>query len=256
MKKILAISGSGRKNGDGIKALKLFEEKFDSKEYSFEVLHLVDYSIKTCIGCTVCFKKDKCFIKDDTDIIIDKMKLADGLIFITPIYNMNVSGILGTFLDRTTYLLHKPVFYDKHSYIISSTDVGGTKHVNLYLKYMMNAFCINNTGATGVFSHRIKHDEKYICDLSKSFEKEANKFKSALLKGKEYKPKFTQLIRFNLWRLKAFKSKEKYPGDYEYWSRSDLVDADYFYTVKISLVKKMILKLIKKRINVLLRKSM
>ena len=155
MKKILVISGSAKKNGNGIKAFKLFKEKFDPLQYDFEVLHLSDYHLQNCIGCTVCFKKEKCFMKDDLDLIVDKLKRADGFIFITPIYNMNISGTLKTFFDRTTYLLHKPVFYDKHSYIMTTTDIGGTGLVNLYLKYIMNAYCIDNVGDTGISANMI-----------------------------------------------------------------------------------------------------
>lgn len=256
MKKILAISGSARKNGDGMKALEIFKRKFDHKKYDFEVLHLSDYHISNCIGCTVCFRKDKCFLKDDLDLVLDKMKSADGFVFVTPIYNMNISGSLKTFLDRTTYLLHKPVFYDKHSYVLCSTDMGGTGHVLFYLKYMMNAYCIDNVGATGVLSHQIRNSDKYIESLSKRFDKEADKFKKALDKEKNYKPSFTQLIRFNLWRIKGLKSKDVYQGDYQYWSRSDLIKADYFYPVKINGIKRLLIKIIKSRINRLMNKKM
>ncbi len=256
MKNILVVSASARKNGDGIKVFNVFKEKFDVDSYTFEVLHLSDYKINTCIGCTTCFKKEKCFMKDDLDLIISKMKAVDAFVFITPVYNMNVSGLMKIFLDRTSYLLHKPVFYDKHAYIISTTDIGGNKVVTSYLKYMMNAFCINNTGATGVYAHALKHDNKYKIKLSKRFNKEAEIFKDALAKGGEYKPKFTQIVRFNLWRLKALKSKEKYPGDYNYWALSDLLHADYFYPIKLKKLEKILLKIIRKRITNMLEKRM
>lgn len=256
MKNILVVSGSARKNGDGIKAFKMFKEKFDPDNYSFEIIHLSDYNISNCIGCTVCFKKDKCFMKDDLDILIEKMLQADGLVFITPIYNMNVSGVLKTLFDRTSYLLHKPVFYNKHSYVICSTDIGGGRHIKFYLKYMMNAYCIDNAGSISVISHLIRNNTNYINSLSRRLDKEAVKFKKSLDKGKGYKPKFTQLVRFNLWREKALCSRDVYPGDYAYWSSEELINTDYFYPVKINRVKRVLLKVIKYRINQLMRKSM
>jgi len=249
MKKILVISASARKNGSGIKAFKIFKEKFDPLDYDFEVMHLSDYHLQNCIGCTSCFKHEKCFMEDDLELVLDKMKRADGFIFITPIYDMNISGTLKTFFDRTTYLLHKPIFYDKHSYIITTTDMGGSRLVNTYLKYMMNAYCIDNVGGTGILSGLIKSRGNYIGKLSKRFDKEAEKFKDSLAKGKEYKPKFTQIIRFNLWRTKALKSKEVYPGDFQYWSDSSLINSDYFYPVKLNWIKKIIIRLVKVRIQ-------
>lgn len=254
MKKVLVISGSARKNGSGIKAFKMFKEKFDPLHYDFEVLHLSDYNLQDCIGCTVCFKKEKCFMEDDLDTVLDKIMKVDGVIFITPIYNMNISGSLKTFFDRTTYLLHKPVFYDKHSYIISSTDMGGTKLVNLYLKYIMNAYCIDNAGSTDVISNKIKSNENYKVNLSKRFDKESSKFMASLAKGKEYEPKFSQIVRFNLWRIKALKSQDVYPGDFRYWSNDFLTNSNYFYPVKVSWIKNMLIKLIKIRLNKLMDK--
>jgi len=256
MKEILVISGSARKNGDGIKALSIFKDKFDPKDFNFQVVHLSDYNIAHCIGCTTCFKKEKCFLKDDLDTIIDMMIKADGFIFITPIYNMNISGLLKTFFDRTTYLLHKPVFYKKHSYVICSTDMGGAGHIKFYLKYMMNAYCIDNAGSTGVLSNKIRFDDNYINALSNRFDKEAKKFKIALAKEAEYNPKFTQLVRFNLWRIKGLKSETVYPGDYNYWSRDDLINAEYFYPVKIRGFKRVLIKVIKRRISRLIEKKM
>ncbi|OQY38209.1 MAG: hypothetical protein B6229_06540, partial [Spirochaetaceae bacterium 4572_7] len=108
MIKILVISGSQQKKGAGVKATEIFMSKFDSAEYSFETVFLSDYDIGSCKGCTACFKKDKCIIKDDLSSIIEKMKSSDGIIFVTPIYAMNISGALKTFIDRISYMLHKP----------------------------------------------------------------------------------------------------------------------------------------------------
>lgn len=256
MKKILAISASAKKNGAGISALNIFKDKFDDKNYEFKVIHLSDYNINNCIGCTICFKKDQCFMKDDLQIIIDMMKEADGLIFITPIYNMNIAGSLKTLLDRTTYLLHKPVFYDKHSYIISTTDIGGSKLVNSYLKYIMNAYCIDNVGSSSILASKISSDKLYIERVSNLYDLQTYKFKKALEKGREYKPKFTQIIRFNLWRIKALKSKEIYPGDYKYWSREEIIHADYFYPISLCPFKKLFIKIIKAKITRKIDKSM
>ncbi|MBN2259456.1 MAG: flavodoxin family protein [Clostridiales bacterium] len=255
MIKILAISGSSQKNGTGIDALRMFEEKFDKQSYAFEVLHLADYQINNCIGCKVCFKKETCFMKDDLPYLVNKMEAADGIVIISPVYAMNISGILKTFLDRTTYLLHKPKFFDKHSYIISSTDFGGTKIVNTYLKYMMNAYCMDNVGATGVLSNKLKKDENYKQKLSKRFEKEAENFKRALNNGKEYQPKLAQLLRFNLWKTKGLKSKDSYLGDYQYWSDSKRLNAQYFYPIELGLIKKGLVKIVKFRVSKLIDKK-
>ncbi len=249
MKKILVIFGSQQKKGAGAKTFEIFKSKFDSTEYSFETVFLSDYEITSCRGCTVCFKKKECVIKDDVTTIVEKMKSSDGIIFVTPIYAMNISGLLKTFIDRISYMLHKPALYEKHSYIIITTDVGGFKFVSAYMRYMMNAFGIYNTGYTGVIAKFIKKDENYRNQISDAMTVEAEKFKNLLNRGKNYKPKFTQILRFNLWKTSAIMKKNIYPGDYQYWEEKGWLDKDYYYPIKINSIQKIALKIIQKKIR-------
>ncbi len=249
MKKILIISGSQQKKGAGAKSIEMFMSKFDSMEYSFETLFLSDYKIASCRGCTVCFKKEECIIRDDVSSIVEKMKLSDGIIFVTPVYAMNISGLLKTFIDRISYMLHKPALYEKHSYIIITTDVGGFKPISFYMRYMMNAFGIYNTGYLGVIAKHIKKNENYQNQISDAMTVEAEKFKNYLSRGKNYKPKFTQILRFNLWKTSAIMKKDYYPGDYQYWEEKRWLDKEYYYPVKMNLVQKILLKVIQKRIR-------
>lgn len=249
MKKILIIAVSSRKKGAGVKATELFKSKFDSTEYSFETVFLSDHEINSCKGCTVCFKKQACIIKDDVTIIIEKMKSSDGIIFVTPIYAMNIPGLFKTFIDRISYMLHKPALYDKHSYIIVTTDIGGLKPISMYLRYMMNAFGLYNTGYIGVTAKHIQKNEDYQNKISNSMTAEAEKFKNLLNRGHHYKPKFTQIVRFNLWKMSAILKKDSYPGDFQYWEEKEWLDKDYYYPIKINSIQKIVLKIIKSKLR-------
>jgi len=249
MKKILIISASQQKKGAGAKAIEMFVTKFDINKYSMEVITLSDYKIDYCKGCTACFKTKECILKDDVKSIIEKMKSSDGIIFVTPIYAMNISGLFKTFIDRTSYMLHKPALFEKHSYIIMTSDLGGFKAISMYLRYMMNAFGINNTGYFGVMSKKIKNNEDYQKKLSATMDAAATKFKDALSTGKNYNPKFTQVLRFNLWKNKAIISKDFYPGDYKHWEENDWLDKEYYYPIKMNIAKRLFLKIILRKIK-------
>ncbi len=255
MKKTLVIFGSQNKKGAGAKTVEMFKSKFDSTEYSFETVFLSDYEINSCQGCTACFKKKECIIKDDVISIVEKMKSSDGIIFVTPVYAVNISGLLKTFIDRISYMLHKPALYEKHSYIIITADVGGFKPVSLYMKYLMNAFGIFNTGCTGVIAKYIKKDENYQNQISDAMTVEAEKFKNLLNRGKNYKPKFTQILRFSLWKTSAIMKKKLYLGDYQYWEEKGWLDKDYYYPIKINAIQKIILKIIQKKIRKKIEKT-
>jgi len=257
MKKIVVISGSGNKNGIGINTLKMFKENFDEKEYEFEIIHLTDYYLNPCKGCTMCFKKGEeyCPLKDDVSKIVNIIDDSDAIIIISPIYAMNISGSLKTFIDRTSYALHRPRFQNKYAFIITTTDGAGIKHVTMYLKYMLNAYLINFAGSQGVYSYLFKNDENYKIKLKKELMEKAKKFKAEINRGKEYQPSFMQLARFNAWRVKGIMSKDSYLKDSSYWEEKKLLEADYFYPIKLNNFKKVLLKLISKRIKSLLSKK-
>ncbi len=256
MKKILVISGSQQKKGAGAKSIEMFMSNFDSAEYLIETVFLSDYKIASCRGCTVCFKKDGCIIRDDVPFIVEKMKISDGIIFVTPIYAMNISGLLKPFIDRISYMLHKPALYEKHSFIIITTDVGGFKPISFYMRYMMNAFGIYNTGYLGVIAKHIKKDENYQNKISDIMIVDAKKLKDLLNRGKNYKPKFTQVLRFNLWKISAIMKKDYYPGDYQYWVEKGWLDKEYYYPVTLNSVQKILLQIIQKMIRRKIERSL
>ena len=258
MKKILAISGSHQKKGTGIGAFNLFKENFNETEYTFEVLHLTDYNILFCKGCKLCFKVNEkaCPCKDDVLEIVEKMKSADGLIFISPIYGMGISGQLKTFLDRIIFLFHRPALYRKQALILVSTDIGGIKPVSWYLRYLMNGLGINTVGSLGVLSGSFSKDDKYRNKVSRQLEDLATKFKRKISLDEKSMPKFSQLVRFNGWKMKNIYSKDIYPGDFAYWKEHGWIEADYYYPVELKPFQKFRLQLIKSNLTRILRKRL
>ena len=100
MSKILVISTSLRaKSNSDILAEKLIE---GAKESGHEVDHisLKGKKINFCVGCLACQKTQKCVMKDDAVEIAEKVKDADTLVFVTPIYYYEMSGQMKTLLDR------------------------------------------------------------------------------------------------------------------------------------------------------------
>lgn len=73
-----------------------------AKDAGHEVEHisLKGKDIKFCIGCLACQKTQKCVLRDDAIEIAEKVKNADTLVFVTPIYYYEMSGQMKTLLDR------------------------------------------------------------------------------------------------------------------------------------------------------------
>lgn len=100
--KIIAINGSPKKERSTAYLLQAVLQAALDEGIETEMIHLTDYNIKQCIGCNKCLRAGVCSIQDDDMKILDeKMLTADGIIFGSPTYLMNVSGTMKVFLDRT-----------------------------------------------------------------------------------------------------------------------------------------------------------
>jgi len=66
-----------------------------------ELLTVRDKDIKPCDGCLSCKKTGECHIKDDMQLVYEKMLNADGIVIGTPVYFWSISGQAKVLLDRT-----------------------------------------------------------------------------------------------------------------------------------------------------------
>ncbi|MBR4626891.1 MAG: flavodoxin family protein [Ruminococcus sp.] len=127
MKKVLVISSSLRKNSNSEWLAVSFAEGAKSAGNEVEIISLRDKEIKFCIGCLACQKTQRCFMHDDADVIREKMLHADVLVFATPIYYYEISGILKTMLDRANPLYSSD--YQFHEIYALATAAEDESHV-------------------------------------------------------------------------------------------------------------------------------
>lgn len=101
MKKILGIGGSPRKGGNSDILLKQLLKGARGQGIAAEEIQLRDYQFQPCIGCERCRKDKRCSgLQDGMQLIYPKMREANGLILISPIYSYNVTALMKAFLDR------------------------------------------------------------------------------------------------------------------------------------------------------------
>lgn len=118
MKKVLIIIGSAR-NGSSLFIGEYAKEYLLRNEMGVECIRLADYKIEYCDGCLVCDETGVCHKKDDVAYLIDKVKSADGVIFISPTRWSLLSGDMKVFMDRWNPLAGRGVFDTKKSLIVS-----------------------------------------------------------------------------------------------------------------------------------------
>ncbi|MBR4728467.1 MAG: flavodoxin family protein [Clostridia bacterium] len=100
MSRVLVITTSLRaKSNSDLLAERMIAGARDAG-HDVELVSLKGKEIKYCIGCLSCMKTQKCVQKDDAVEIAEKVKNADTLVFVTPIYYYGMSGQMKTLLDR------------------------------------------------------------------------------------------------------------------------------------------------------------
>jgi multimeric flavodoxin WrbA len=99
---ILIINGSPRAEGNSARLSALCGEAFDHLGASWEEIDLRRLRIGPCKACNACAdKKAKyCSQKDDMVPLYDKVVQCRALLFVTPVYWMNVTAQTKTFIDR------------------------------------------------------------------------------------------------------------------------------------------------------------
>ena len=103
MKKILAVVGSPRRNGNTHILVRYISDGAKAKGAAVEELFLGDLNIKECDGCHRCWKDGLCSKKDDMCGIYPKIAESDSIIFGTPVYWYGPTGLMKLFVDRFVY---------------------------------------------------------------------------------------------------------------------------------------------------------
>jgi multimeric flavodoxin WrbA len=153
--KVLGISTSPRVNGSSDLLLRQALAGAESTGASTEYISLRDFKIAPCDESNTCYATGKCRIRDDFQLILQKMLDADRLIFATPIFFMTVCAQAKALIDRgqclwaNKYILKKPLFTterDRRAMVIA---VGGSKSTKMFesirltMKYWLDVLEFN-----------------------------------------------------------------------------------------------------------------
>lgn len=101
--KILALSGSPRKNGNTDQYLNMVLEECAAAGAETELVRVFDLNIKGCYGCYGCVQAKRCVHQDDFQMVFDKIIEADVLVLGSPVYHGSISAELKAVLDRAGF---------------------------------------------------------------------------------------------------------------------------------------------------------
>ncbi len=142
MKTVTAIVGSPQKmNSSTYKIVVDIMNSITSCAYECQknIIALSDYDIQNCKGCAKCFAT--CSIcqqyEDDIKQIEEKLLNSEVIIFASPVYAHNITGIMKNFIDRIAYGLHIMRFTGKYGVTVSVSDSNGNIFVDDYLSKIL-----------------------------------------------------------------------------------------------------------------------
>jgi multimeric flavodoxin WrbA len=248
--KVLAIMGSPKKKGNTYKVTRKVEESMKQwGDVELEYVFLKDMDLKSCLGCGVCFDKGEelCPLKDDRAMLEEKMQNAEGVIFTSPNYVFNVTGLMKNFIDRFGYVCHRPRFF-KNAMVLTTSGVGGSRLMTMSFSTVPRLWGFNVVCSLGVVTNGDPQS-----DLSTPVEKvnkmvngAAKKFYDAI-EGDKSKPGLFSMASF----LFAKRSLKKAPPelfDYNYWKDHGWFEknADYYYDPGTNFVNKALARLLSK----------
>lgn len=118
-KNIIVISTSPRKGGNSDLLADEFLRGAQQAGNKAEKISLCDKTIGFCKGCLACQNTQRCVIEDDANSIVQKMLVADVIVFATPIYYYEMSGQMKTMLDRSNPL-YTSDYHFKDIYLLAA----------------------------------------------------------------------------------------------------------------------------------------
>ena len=233
--KIVAICGSPHK-GNTYDILKVLKES--NTEINFKILMLSELSLKDCLGCYSCINtgEENCPLKDDRDIIIEEMKAADGTIFASPTYARTISALMKKFVERTSYLAHRPIFFGKYAMALTTCAGFGA---DLTCKYLNENF--TQCGYRFVPSVELKVATKSEIETAHNHKKALNGYEkliNAIKSHEHFEPSIDQLVYFNIFKSISEWNKTKGWADYQFYKDK----IDFYYDIEIPFVKNKIAK--------------
>jgi len=185
-----------------------------------ELFSLADLSVNPCKGCTeVCHTTGICRQKDDFAMIKNAMIEAEGIIYASPNYNLNVSAQLKAFIDRGGLLLHCQQLRGKYAAIIVTSGGSDPEDVVKYLKSILTLYGFRIVGSIGAVEMQFKDAAE-----NEKLMKSAADLGRRMVKAIQDNEIFPEQVEdcnqsFEIMKYMVMMLKERWPFAWNYWNR-------------------------------------
>ena len=239
MKKVTAFVGSARKKFTYDAVRQFLDNLRSLGDIESEIVFLSDHRLGTCRGCKVCFIRGEelCPLKDDRDMLIEKMMASDGVVFASPNYSFQVSAFMKIFLDRLGFVFHRPRFFGKTFTSIVAQGIYGGQKLERYLDFAGKGLGFNTVKGS-YFTALEPMKDKERRKLDRTLAGHSRRFYDRLMKPAYPAPSLFFLMAFRMARSTVLRESADCPRDYAYYKDKGWLDSDYFYPVRLGAMKK------------------
>lgn len=237
--RVIAFIGSARKNHTYTASEQFLRKLAYTGGVEYEIISLSDYNLQICRGCKLCIDRGEecCPLKDDKNMLVDKIVASDGVLFASPNYLFQVSGLMKIFLDRLAYFAHRPLFFGKAftSIVVQGVYGGGAivKYMNLVGEALgfnvVKGCCIT---ALEPITEKARKKKDEVIDT------QSRRYYSKLLRHAFPSPSLFKLMIFRMSRSSINMLLDERYRDFTCFKDKGWFESDYYYPVKLSPIKR------------------
>jgi multimeric flavodoxin WrbA len=212
MTRLLALSGSPhRALSNTFQLIRWIVERVDEEGWESEIIHIPDQHIEYCSGCGQCLIQGTCSQNDDTQELQDKLLNADVIVLGSPVYFMQVTAQMKTFIDRTLQFGHRPCLQGKVGASVTVyAGVGSAHSVADYMNGVLRAWGASTVGKLVAYAARptqVKSGEKA----------KAVELAESLIDAADGKLSLPEFVPNPQMRHLIKSQKDMMRADYQYW---------------------------------------
>lgn len=254
--KVIAFVGSARKRHTYNATMRFLENLRSMGNIETEIVSLSDHRLEICRGCKLCTDKGEelCPMKDDRDLLLEKLFAADGVVFATPNYSFNVSGRMKVFLDRLAFALHRPRGFGKAFSSITVEAIYRGKEIAKYFDFVGRGLGFNVVKGRIVKSLE-PMTEKVRKRNEKTIDRQSRKFYEVLVRKELPAPSLLELFVFHWGRTSMHGMLDKSFKDFRHYGEAGWFESAYYYPVRLGLLKRAVAKAVDGVVARRIRKS-
>ena len=239
MKKVIAFVGSAHKKITHGAVHQFLDNLKSLGDVETEIVTLSDYRLGICRGCRLCFDKGEefCPLKDDRDALFAKIEASDGVVFATPNYSFQVSGLMKVFLDRFGFVFHRPRFFGKTFTSVVTQGIYGGGAMVKYLTFAGAGLGFNTVKGTycTAFDPMTEKEKRR---RAKILAEQSKRFYARMMKTPYPAPSLLKLIAFRMGRTAVKLELDERSFDYSYYRDKGWFESGYFYPTRLGPLKK------------------